>query len=189
MDKLNLGYIGKRDSNSWYTPEKYILMAKEVLGDIDLDPFSSELANKLVQAERIYTEENSALRPGNSFRSRTLFMNPPYSNGLMSKSVEKFIEEYASGLIVEAIVLTNNATETKWFHELLSLHPSVCLVKNRISFISPDGKAVSGNTRGQVFFYFGYNRTKFMEVFSSIGHIANFGDHHVLPLRTVQIQT
>jgi hypothetical protein len=34
----------------WYTPERYLDLAREVLGTIDLDPASSEIAQETVRA-------------------------------------------------------------------------------------------------------------------------------------------
>jgi hypothetical protein len=38
--------------NEWFTPEKYIELARSVLGEIDLDPASCEAAQKTVRAKK-----------------------------------------------------------------------------------------------------------------------------------------
>ena len=81
-------------------------------------------------------------------------MNPPYSKGNCAKAVKVFLERYAEGKFTMACVLTNNATETKWFQQLLTKSSAALFYGKRISFLSEDGKAVSNNTRGQVLFFF-----------------------------------
>lgn len=169
-----LAYIGSpvdtdktnRDSDSWYTPSSYIQSAREVLGSIDLDPFSSDAANKIVGATVYYTAERSAF--GVDWRARTVWMNPPYGPRC-TKAIEKFTSEYTLDHFEEAIVLVNNATDTQWFKKLSAFASSWCFTDHRISFISPDGKLSSVNTRGQVFIYFGGNIDKFHRVFSHHG--------------------
>lgn len=173
-ESSKLAYIGSpvgtdktnRDSDSWYTPPQYILSAREVLGSIDLDPFSSDAANKIVGATVYYTAERSAFDI--DWRARTLWMNPPYGP-LCTRAVEKFTREYALGHFGEAIVLVNNATDTQWFKKLSAPASAWCFTDHRISFLSPDGKLSSVNTRGQVFIYFGVNIDKFHRVFSHHG--------------------
>jgi ParB family chromosome partitioning protein len=49
----------------WYTPDDFLDAARDVMGGIDLDPASSEIAQQRVQAETFYTAANSGLdKPG-----------------------------------------------------------------------------------------------------------------------------
>src|SRR2546430_17584816 len=87
-------------SNEWYTPSKYIETAREVLGSIDLDPASCELANRTVKADKYYTKEDDGLSKewhGN------VWLNPPYGkiNPIPGSTksyqrifVEKLLREY-----------------------------------------------------------------------------------------------
>lgn len=180
MNKANvnkLGYVGKvpqspRDSDSWYTPLKYLESARKVFGgEISLDPFSSEKANEKVKAVQFYTIEDNALSiEWNTSGKKTVWMNPPYGK-TMSAAVNKFIEQYSKGNFLEGIVLCNNATDTKWFSLLADNSSSFCFTNHRISFEQYDGKNVSGNTRGQTFLYFGKQSHLFKDEFSSYGLI------------------
>jgi len=60
----------------WFTPAVYIGMARRVLGEIDLDPASGEIAQKTVQAKRWYSRDNSSLP--HQWHGR-IWMNPPYA--------------------------------------------------------------------------------------------------------------
>jgi hypothetical protein len=65
-------------------------------------------------------------------------------------------------------VLTNNNTDTAWFHRTAGAADMVCLTRGRIHFYKPDRSTVSP-TNGQAFFYFGPRRDEFSQVFSNIG--------------------
>ncbi len=79
-------------------------------------------------------------------------MNPPYGR-LCRAAVEKFVYEFGRGHFRAGIVLVNNATETRFFQLLIETTSALCLTNHRISFYNADGKRISGNTRGQAFFY------------------------------------
>ena len=170
----NLGYVGApvtklkagRDSDSWYTPPEYIESARFVLGTIDLDPFSSELANEVVGATKYHTEQDSSLEV--DWRARTVWMNPPYGP-LCGSAVDKFIEQFTLKNFQEGIILVNNSTDTKWFKRLAEHASAWCFTDHRIGFNAPDGKSLGGNTRGQVFIYFGPNIPKFKQLFDKHG--------------------
>jgi ParB family chromosome partitioning protein len=147
----------------------YTDMAREVMGEIDLDPFSSKTANHHVKAKRYFDIGSDAFKQKWFEDQGRVFMNPPYGRKIIGASIDIFITNLANGSITQAIVLVNNATETRWFHSLLKYADIICFPDSRIAFENDDGKHVSGNTRGQVFFYFGYKLEKFEEVFAKIG--------------------
>jgi len=163
-DASSLAYVGSkpggqlagRDSDAWFTPVRYIEAARAALGGvIELDPFTCREANRVVGARRFFTAEDDAFKQ--SWRlprgPRTVFLNPPYSVGACRKAIDKACEEFGAGSFDRAVVLVNNATETNWFQGLLRHSTGLCLLDHRISFWNADGKAVSGNTRGQAAFF------------------------------------
>ena len=176
-DVNQLGYVGSkpgtlRDGDNWHTPIEYLEAARLVLNGIDLDPFSDVPANERVKAKRFLTlVDNALMCSWADPETRTVWMNPPYSAGLSSKAVDKFIEEFNYGSFDKAIVLMNSSTDTNWFHRMATICSALCFTKGRISFIADDGKKSSGNTKGQVFFYIGRDIERFRSVFSVYGLI------------------
>lgn len=177
-NREKLAYIGSkpgsadspgRDSDAWFTPGVYTEMAREVMGDIDLDPFSSSAANRHVRAKRYFDPKTDAFKQVWFQEQGRVFMNPPYGRQLIDAAVEIFLVNWSSESISQGIVLVNNATETRWFQSLLRTCAALCFPDRRIAFENDDGKHVSGNTRGQAFFYFGHKVVRFQEVFARIG--------------------
>lgn len=154
--------------NEWYTPAAFIESARAVLGTIDCDPASCELANKTVQASSYFTKENDGLSKrwfGN------VWMNPPYAQPLMSQFAEAVSSKYESGEIASAIVLVNNATETGWFQRMLASANAVCFVKSRIKFIDQHGKPSGAPLQGQAILYFGKYELDFSKEFEKHGKV------------------
>jgi hypothetical protein len=142
------------------------------MGGIDLDPFTSAKANEIVRATHIMTAERSAFEnEWKMGRATRVFMNPPYSAGMCGRAVDRFLEQYAASAFSEGVVLVNNATDTRWFAALVRRCSAICFTDHRISFWNADRKNISGNTRGQAFFYFGKRRQRFACEFEKHGFI------------------
>ena len=153
------------DSNEWYTPSRYIEAARQVMGGIDLDPASNELAQRTVKATRYFTQEHDGLVQPWEGR---VWCNPPYSQPLASNFGAKLIAEWEAGRVTESVMVQNASTDTSWFHELAQRASLLCLTKGRINFSREDGGSAA-NRYGQVFFYFGPDRDRFAEVFGEFG--------------------
>jgi phage N-6-adenine-methyltransferase len=175
--KVNIAYVGSspvaytkdRDSDSWYTPEKYTNSARNVFGGtIDLDPFSSVKANETVKASRIFTEKDDGC--SKDWNAKSVWLNPPYGP-LMKVAVNKFLTELEKSNFEQAIILCNNSTDTGWFKKLADTANALCFTDHRISFIAVDGKKSSVNTRGQCFLYYGNDIDAFYREFSEYGLI------------------
>lgn len=159
-------------NDEWYTPQIYIDAAAAVMGGIDLDPASNVLSNKRIQAAKFYSLENSALKDENRWEGR-VWMNPPYSR-IIKEFVGKLVRERNEGNVTEAIVVTNNGTDTRWFQELCGVASAICLHKGRIGFLNEDGNAIDNNNKGQIFTYIGNNPERFAQEFKHFGRIAVF---------------
>lgn len=150
-------------NNEWYTPADIIQAARDVMGGIDLDPASSDIANEVVKAGTYYTAETNGLDKewfGN------VWLNPPYSIELIGKFIYRLVVSRAS--YKQAIVLVNNATETKWFTALANVASAIVFPTSRVRFYMPDG-ATGAPLQGQALIYVGDNTERFLKIFSQFG--------------------
>lgn len=169
-EKRPVSYHVSDDSYEWYTPVEYIEAARRVMGSIDLDPATSEQAQAAIMAREYYTRENDGL--SHSWFGN-VWLNPPYNMPLIEQFVDKAIAEYEIGLVSKAIVLTNNSTDTGWFHKLAQ-YP-FCLTRGRIQFWN--GEERLATRQGQAIFYLGNDPGKFAAEFSRFGLVVSRYDH------------
>ena len=158
-------------STEWYTPQPIIDAAREVLGRIDLDPASSEIANRVVRAEQYFTIEQDGLRQ--EWRGH-LWLNPPYSRKA-GAFVKKAFEAHVRGQVTEAILLLNGYSyDASWFWPMWGF--TLCFARNRIDFYSPDGPSKYTSGHGSVFIYIGPDWRRFARVFGRFGRVVRAVD-------------
>lgn len=148
--------------NEWYTPPCYIESARVVMGKIDLDPASSQAANKIIKAKKFFDEQADGLSKS---WGGNIWMNPPYAQPL----INQFIDKLETERYEQAIVLVNNATETKWGQKLIGLSAAICFHTGRIRFVSPDGELGDAPLQGQMIAYIGPKFKEFIAEFSKYG--------------------
>jgi len=156
-------------SIEYYTPRKYVEAARAVMGSIDCDPASNDLANQIVQATVYYTKETNGL---NKPWRGNVWLNPPYGKeGNKANQLtwsQRLIESYQAGITKQAVLLVTAAVETKWFQVLMDYPFS--FPARRINFYTPDGTE-GGATCASAFFYLGPNIVKFRQVFRQFGRV------------------
>jgi phage N-6-adenine-methyltransferase len=159
--------VNNSGENEWYTPPEFIAAARGAMGSIDLDPATSATANENVGAPAFFTAEDDGL--GKEWHGN-VWMNPPYSDGLMPKFADKLADEFEAGRVRQAVVLVNNATETGWAHVLAEAASAVCHLRGRIRFWYP-GRPSKTPLQGQVVFYLGDNADSFADAFAPLGRV------------------
>jgi hypothetical protein len=165
-------------SNEWYTPAKYIEAARVIMGGIDLDPASCELANQTVKATHYYDQVmNGLMQPWYG----KVWLNPPYGKvnptpgsvrSYQQLFVEKLLRE-ASHVEQAILLLLGNVCFNRYFSELWN-HP-LCFHAGSLPFYRPDG-TLDYFGFGTIFVYLGPNESKFIEVFSAFGRIVKAVD-------------
>lgn len=148
----------------YYTPSEIVFAAREALGRIDLDPASSEQANRLIGAGTFFTREMDGL-------SREWFgnvwMNHPFGRIENPRWVQKMLREYREGRVKAACLITFACTSESWFQPLLR-HPQ-CFLSPRTNFVTPTGGVKRGVTKGSVVTYLGPDVESFCRAFRRLG--------------------
>ena len=148
------------ESPEHYTPPEIVELVAECLGEIDLDPCSNP--ERTIPAKIHYTAKDDGLSQS---WSGTVYMNPPYGDGI-EQWVEKLCQEHErAGGVSEAIALVPARPDTQWFKCLRNY--VCCFVEGRLTF--------GGNTDPAPFpsaiFYLGDDIGKFYDYFQSVGDI------------------
>lgn len=157
---------GNAPNDERYTPPALIRRVRRVLGAIDCDPASCETAQAIVQAGTWYSrEQDGRNRPWTG----RVWCNPPYSSPLLYQFVLALLRERAAGRCTEAILLTNNATETRAIQALMRACDCCCMITSRIAFLGADLDGKQGGYQGQILTYFGERPARFSRVMAEIG--------------------
>jgi phage N-6-adenine-methyltransferase len=151
----------------WYTPVEHIERARRVLGEIDVDPASHPLAQKRVKATQFFTKSDDGLK--REWRGK-VWLNPPYAQPDIELFIDKMLLELGAGRATEAILLTDNSTDTVWAQKAALAASLTCFTRGRIPFESPT-RGVAAPVQGSAFFYFGGYGDRFAREFADVGVI------------------
>lgn len=150
----------------YFTPPAIIEGARRVMGSIDLDPASCEMANRSVNASRFYTIENDGLKRdwhGN------VWVNWPFGRVQNPLWVKKMTWEYPRMEVQAITCITFAATSEEWFQPLMAFPQ--CYLSPRTNYHLPDGSLKRGVSKGSVVTYMGPDVDKFAVEFHSFGTI------------------
>ena len=177
--KQSMQVLTSSESNEWYTPAEIISLVREVLGEIDLDPASNEIANQVVGAEEYFSKDGLELTWHGS-----VFLNPPYgTSGMQGKFLAKALSEYTQENISQCIVLTKSVPGYLWYDDMFHVYwmGDICITYDRISFYKPEwvhnGKIIypkdAKSKTASTFWYLGPKPELFEKVFSRLGMVIN----------------
>ena len=178
----------------YYTPPQFTDSARVVMGDIDLDPASSEIANRDIKARKIFTKETNGL--GEVWSGR-VWMNHPFSKGEKkcfknrarckkqvckdrgyhidfdlpgnTHWIKQIVNEYEKGAVTEAIMICYASTSETWFFPLLD-YPQ-CYIRGRVDYYNDKGELIKGCPKGSVITYLGAHLDKFKAEFEQYGKV------------------
>lgn len=145
-------------SDRWYTPEWIIKLAKDVMGQIDIDPCSDESANSRVGARHFLTDYHQNW--GQSFRPLSAFVNPPggktenrsnqglvWAHGIEQIEAGNLKEMFFLAFSVEGLQVTQRYDKPMGAYP--TLHPP-----KRLPFIDgATGEPVKGNLGASALIY------------------------------------
>jgi phage N-6-adenine-methyltransferase len=129
------------DSNEWYTPRTLI---DKLNIKFDLDPATSEKANTIIKAKKIFTIHDNGLEQDWG-TNNLIWLNPPYGK-YTYEWLYKGLEETKNNKN-EIAVLVFSRTDTRWFHDLAIKYDQICFIEKRLRFIRPDTMK-SGSSAG-----------------------------------------
>lgn len=169
--RQDMAVLTSHQSEEWYTPSRYVDLARRVLGVITLDPASDAYPQQWIRAETFWTKADSGLERDWFGK---VWLNPPYGKdagrSLQKVWSDKLACEVETGRVDEAVLLVNSKHGYKWYEDLWRKY-AVCCAQERIRFIRPDGSDAGQAKCAQTFVYFGPNRKRFEQVFSVIGRV------------------
>lgn len=148
----------------WYTPPNLIERARAVLGAIDLDPASSDVAQQWIKATKYHTIET----PSQEAWSGRVWLNPPFND--TDTWVDRLDGEYLNGDVTAAVLLVNSAPGYIWWENLWRRRP-ICMLRERLPFWTPKGKQDEPAKKGTTIAYYGDDVTAFKRAFSDLGRI------------------
>ena len=158
-------------------PPRIVDVARKLLGGvIDLDPASSEAANRHARAKAFY-DGADASHPGLKAawpKHAKVWLHPPHGAELVARFVERALAHAESG--APMVVLTDNRTQMPWAQSLLKAAHGVCFINGDVTFLRPRSndptvldEAPSASPHGQILVGVNVNRTTFEQLCAPLG--------------------
>lgn len=129
----------KKDRDSRFTPPDFMANIYSAFGEIDLDPCANRLSP--VTAKRRILPDEGGDGLVDDWSGRLAFCNPPFSEQL--RWLRRALDQWRSGNVATVLCLVPCRTDSLFFHETLSVVADIYLLRGRVKFLSPDGRAQS----------------------------------------------
>lgn len=136
----NISNTPLNEKNEWRTPPQVFNFADRILGGIDYDTACRE-ENALATAVYLGRADDDALAA--HWHGRC-WCNPPYDN------IDPWIEKAIASHAITAMLIPSPNGEARY--STLMQHAHEIVIVGRLALLKPDGKPVSGNTRGSSLF-------------------------------------
>lgn len=155
------------ESEEWYTPPEYVEPFRRIVGGIDLDPASCDLANHHIRARQIYTRDDEGLKQPWYGR---VWLNPPYTAaGSAWDWARRLCKEYEAGNVASAAMLVNAYIGNPAWKRIWRTADAACLVDHRICFIDHEAIQQNRPTKHNIIVYFGPAAEAFCEAYQVHG--------------------
>jgi phage N-6-adenine-methyltransferase len=112
----------------WETPNDLFSLLDEEFA-FELDACATKDNAKCI---KYFDEEADGLKQSWQTLGKSVYCNPPYSAGALTKWCDKAIEEAARG--VRVILLVPARTDTKWWHRVFAQAEEIRLLEGRLKF-------------------------------------------------------
>lgn len=156
-------------NDNWITPEWILQPVCDFYdGVIDLDPYSSKLANTHIKAKTYYSLENNDDGHNHPWWGN-VWANPPYSKPNLELATKKAYT--ASYFDTQILMLIPAYTSTGYFKKYVFNQASVLFWNKRIHFLDENFKPQGSPNFHSVLVYWGSQKDKFRRIFDSYGFI------------------
>jgi len=162
-----MSVLVSQGTNEWYTPPHIIELARATMGGIDLDPASNAVAQEWVRAGAYYSADDVLSGLARIWWGR-IWLNPPFDQ--TRAWVDRLDSAYRSGEIEQAVLLVNSAPGYVWWERIWRERP-VCMLRERLRFIRPDGTAGGQAKKGQTVAFFGPDASRFRMIWADVGRV------------------
>jgi len=131
--------IKQKESDNRFTSPELIGAIEDSFGPIDFDPCWHEASAVRPGAYLDVRQGHNGLR--DDWSGPFAFVNPPWSKA--DKWVKRSHEHWKSGQVATILCLIPSATDTHFFHDVLSVDADVYFLRGRPRFSKEDGTSAS----------------------------------------------